>query len=78
MSGIRYAKDKNAETTEKKRATRAATNPEEISKQMALGKATVEKIEAIEDDDVRVEAVGNLTKIRMSAMLVICRNTVRV
>ena len=45
---------------------------------MALGKATVEKIEAIEDDDVRVEAVGNLTKIRMSAMLVICRNTVRV
>ena len=45
---------------------------------MMLGKATVEKIEAIEDDDVRVEAVGNFTKLRMAAMLAMCRNTVRV
>ena len=43
---------------------------------MTLGKATVEKLEAIKDDDKIVEAVGNLTKTRMSAMLVVYRNTI--
>ena len=48
----------------------------DITKQMTLGKATVEKLEAIKDDDKIVEAVGNLTKTRMSAMLVVYRNTI--
>ena len=36
----------------------------------------MEKLEAIEDDYERVEAVGNLTKTRMAPMLVMYRNTV--
>ena len=36
----------------------------------------MEKLEAIKDDDKIVEAVGNFTKTRMSAMLVVYRNTI--
>ena len=45
---------------------------------MKLGKATGEKIKAIEDNDKGGEAVGNLTKPRMAAMLVMYGNTIRV
>ena len=38
----------------------------------------MDKLEAIEDDNKRVYAVGNLAKPIMAAMLVMCRNTVRV
>ena len=52
------------------------TKMAEISDQMTLGKATVDKLEDIEDDDKRVEAVGKLTNPRMEVMLVMCGNTV--
>ena len=58
------------ESTEKNSAARAATKAAEIAEEMMLGKATIEKLEAIEDNDKRVEAVGNITKPRMAAMLV--------
>ena len=44
---------------------------------MTLGRDTVEKIEAIEDDE-QVRDVGNLTKTRMAAMLDMYGKTVRV
>ena len=50
MCGIRDAKDKKTEITEKNCAARAAENSADISDQMRLKKATVEKIEGIEDD----------------------------
>ena len=43
---------------------------------MTLGKATVENLKAIEDDDESVGAVGNLTKPRLLAMLVMYEKTV--
>ena len=48
------------ESTEKNSAARAATKAAEISEEMMLGKATIEKLEAIEDNDKRVEAVTNI------------------
>ena len=58
MCGIRYAKYKKADSIDNKRAARAAKNSAEIAKQMKLGKATVEKLKAIEDNDDKLEAVG--------------------
>ena len=57
---------------------RAATKAEDITKKMMLGKATVDKIEDIKEDANIVKTVGNLTKPRMAAMLVMYGNTVRV
>ena len=45
---------------------------------MTLEKATVEKLEAIEDNNKRVEAVENLAKPSMAEILVMCGNTFRV
>ena len=53
------------------------TKEAEIAEQMTLGRDTVEKIEAIEDDE-QVRDVGNLTKTRMAAMLDMYGKTVRV
>ena len=78
MRGNIYEKYKKAKIIEKKRAERAPTKSAYISEQMALGKATVDKLEAAEEDDERVEGVGKLTNTRMAEMLVIYRNTVRV
>ena len=78
MCGIRDAKDKKAESTEKNRATISATKAEDIVKQMTLGKANVDKLEAIEDNNKIVEAVGNITKPRMAAILMVYKNIVRV
>ena len=50
----------------------------EIYEKMTLRKANVEKIETIEDNGKRVEAVGNLTKPRMKAMLVMQGKNYRV
>ena len=61
MCGIKDAKDKNSESAEKNRVARAATKAEDIAKQMTFGRATMEKLEAIEDNNKRVEAVGKLT-----------------
>ena len=74
MRGIRYAKDKKAEFTQKNREARVATKAADIADKMTLGKATVKKIEDIEDDIERVEAVGNLNKPRMEAMLMMYGN----
>ena len=71
-------KIKEAEITEKNRAARAATKASDIAKQTTLGKATVENIKAIEDNNKRVEAVGKLTKPRMAAILVMYGKLVRV
>ena len=62
MRGIRDSQDKNAESTEMKNAVSAAMKAADISEHMKLGKATVEKLEAIEYNCERVEAVGNITK----------------
>ena len=78
MRGIRDSQDKNAESTERKNAVSAATKAADISEQMTLGKATVEKLEAIEDNGERVEAVGNINKPRTTATLVMNVNNVRV
>ena len=51
---------------------------EDITKQMMLGKATVEKLEDIKEDANIVKTVGNLTKPRMASILVMYGNTVRV
>ena len=48
---IRYSKGKKAETIEKKRAAREAAKAAEIAQHITLGKSTVEKLEAIEDND---------------------------
>ena len=77
MHGIRNEKDKKEESTEKNRAARAVTKAAEIAEQMPLGKATVDKLEAIEDNK-KLEAVGNLTNPRMVEMLAMYRNTVKV
>ena len=78
MRGIRDSQDKNAESTERKNAVSAATKAADISEQMKLGKYTVEKLEAIEYNGERVEAVGNITKPRFVEMLVMHRRNVRV
>ena len=78
MHVIRDAKCKKAESTENNRAARAAKKAADIAKQTTLGKATVEKIEAFEDDNGRVEDVVNITKPRMSEILVIYGKTFRV
>ena len=70
MHGIIDAKDKKAESIEKKCKSIAATKVAEIANQITLGRATVEKLEAIENNDNRVEAVGNITKPIIDAMLV--------
>ena len=57
MRGIRDAKDKKAESSENNCAAREATKMEDITNQTTLGKDTVEKIEAIEDNNKRVEAL---------------------
>ena len=57
---------------------RASTKRIEISDYMTLGKATVEKLEAIEYNEKRVEAVGKLTKPRMADMLMMYGNNFRV
>ena len=54
------------------------TKEAEISELMTLGRATVDKFEAIEDNDERVEAGVNLTDPRMAEMLLRYGNTVRV
>ena len=56
---------------------RSTTKAEEIINQMTLGKASVEKLEVIEDDDERVEAVKNLTKPRIAEMFVMYGNNFR-
>ena len=45
---------------------------------MTLGKATVEKLKATKDNNKRVGDVGNITKPRMSEILVIYGKTFRV
>ena len=77
MRGIRDAKDKKAEITERNRVARSSTKAVDISKQMMLGKATVDKIEAIEDHNKIVEAVGKRTKPSMAEMLVMYGNNTR-
>ena len=42
---------------------------------MTLGKATVDKLEAIEDNNKILEAIGKLTKPRMEDILVVYGNT---
>ena len=78
MRRIRYAKYKKAKITENNLAARAVTKAADITKYMTLGKDAVEKLEAIEDKYKRVEVVGNLTKPRMTEILVMYVNTVRV
>ena len=58
--------------------SRAATKAEEIAEHMMLGKATVDKLEVIEDVDERMEDVENITNPRMAVMLVMYVNTFRV
>ena len=48
-----------------------------IAKQMTLGKATVDKLDAIEQNKKIVEDVQKITNPRMAEMLVIYRKTVR-
>ena len=55
-----------AESVENNCATREEKKAADIAKQTTLGKDTVEKLEAIEDNNKIVEAVGNLTKPRMA------------
>ena len=75
LRGIRDANDKNAESIEKKHAARASKKVEEITKQMISGKATVDKLEAIEDADERVKAVVKLKNPSMATMLVMYGET---
>ena len=48
-----------------------------ITNQMTSGKYAVKKLEDIEDNNKKVEAVGKLTKTSMEAMLVMYRNNFR-
>ena len=57
---------------------RAVTKAADIAEQMTLRKDTVQKIDSIEDNGERVEAVEKLVKPRISAMLVMYVKTVRV
>ena len=75
---IRDANDKKTEITEQNRAARAAKKAADIANQMTLGKANVEKLEAIEDNNKRLEAVRKLTNPRMVAILVVYEKTIRV
>ena len=56
----------------------AVTRAADIVKQMTLGKATMEKLEAIEDNKKVLEAVRNLTKPRMAAIFVMYGKTFRI
>ena len=76
MRGIGYGKDKNMEIAENNCVARSATKAADISKHMTLIKATVVKLEAIEDNNKRVESLGKLTQIIMAAILVMYGNTV--
>ena len=76
MRGIGYGKDKNEEIAEKNCVARSETKAADISKHMTLIKDTVVKLEAIEDNNKRVEALGKLTQIIMAAILVMYGNTV--
>ena len=51
MRGIGYAKDKKAEIAENNRVAVEVTKAAYISKQMTLGKDTVEKLAGIEDNN---------------------------
>ena len=69
IHGIRYAKEKKEESKEKNCAAREDTKAADISRQTTLEKATVEKPEAVENKDKRVQTVGNITRPRMAAIL---------
>ena len=64
MHGIIDARDKNAGSFEMNCAVRATTKAAEIDEQMLLDKATVKKLETIEDDEKIVEAVGSSPRQR--------------
>ena len=76
--GIRDAKDKNTESTDNNGVTRALKKAADISKQMTLGKGTVDKLEAIKGNNKTLEDVGKLNKPRMEEILVVYGKTVRV
>ena len=76
MRGIRDSKYKELESIENNCAERAATKAADISKHMTLVKYTVEELEAVEDNNKRVKAVGKLTKPRMAEIFVVYRNTI--
>ena len=78
IRGIRDEKYKNAEITDNNRVSRAETEAADIAKQMTLGKATMDKLKAIDENNKIVEDVGNITKPSMAEMLVMYRNTFRV
>ena len=71
-------KRKKEESKEKNCAAREDTKAADISSQTTLEKATVEKPEAVENKDKRVQTVGNITRPRMAAILVTNINNVRV
>ena len=54
------------------------TKAADISKEMTLGEATVDKLEAIEDNNKIVDTVGKLTNTRMAEILVVYIKTFRV
>ena len=62
MRGIRDSKYKELESIDNNCAERAATKAADIYMNTALGKYNLEKLEAIGDNNKRVEAVGKLTK----------------
>ena len=62
MRGIRDSKYKELESIDNNCAERAATKAADIYMNTALGKHNLEKLEAIGDNNKRVEAVGKLTK----------------
>ena len=76
MHGVGYSKGKKSESIENNRAVIEATKAEEIAEHITLGKAIVGKLEAVEDDDERLGAVGNIIKPRVADMLVVYINTI--
>ena len=78
MRGIRDEKYKKTESTDKNHTERAAAKAADIAEQMTLGEPTVDKLEAIEEDDERLESMGNITKPSMEEMLMMYGETFRV
>ena len=62
LHGNGDGKYKKVESIEKNHVARAATKAVDIYMNTALGKYNLEKLEAIGDNNKRVEAVGKLTK----------------
>ena len=69
IRGIRDEKYKNAEITDNNRVLRAETEAADIAKQMTLGKATMDKLKAIDENNKIVEDVGNIIKPSIADIL---------